>query len=152
MVETLIDKRAQNYVRSVVRHHVQKQDVEDVVQEAFTVAIEKIDRYQPGNFRAWVAAIARNIARNIRRKNRKNRKHVCLDMLDDSKPFIEEREIPRELDYAIDILSEHERNLIYAIANGCSYAECADKFELPIGTVMSRLMRARMKVRVILGR
>jgi len=151
-LEALIDTKAQNYVRAVVRRRVHPQDIDDVVQEAFTQAVERIDRYKPGNFPAWVAKIADNYINNVRRRHRYTHKHVGDQILDDMLSFTPDAGLPRELEYAMEILTDHERALIYAIADGYSYDECAEKFVLPIGTVMSRLCRARAKLRLILGR
>lgn len=150
-VEALIDRRAQNYVRSLIRKRVHVQDIEDIVQEAFTKAVENFPRYKPGNFRAWVGVIAQRHINNLKRK-RRPRRYLGVEVLDEFKPFYDPEGISRELDYALEVLNDHERALLYAIADGYSYEQCAEEFAIPIGTVMSRLMRARMKVRLILGR
>ena len=153
MIGTLAEKRTRNYVRFVVlKHRVPSQDADDIIQESLLRAIENIDRYKPGNFEAWVAGIAINVIRNMRRRHRYTHKHVDDDVLDDVLAFTPDAGLPRELEYAMEILTDHERALIYAIADGYSYDECAEKFVLPIGTVMSRLCRARAKLRLILGR
>ena len=136
-------------------------DADDLVQDAFLKAYRFYDRFEPGtNLRAWLLRILTNTFINKYRRNTRERK--VLDG-DDAEPVgdgvmsraamraLTEPEdaamrslVSQEIQKALDELSdEHRLMIVLADIEELSYKEIADIVGCPIGTVMSRLHRAR---------
>jgi len=127
-------------------------DAEDLTQQTFLIAHRKIDQLRdPRNTRAWLMTVMRRTYCRLQIKNRPEReKTVPLDI--DNLPaddVSDRREIDRELlQTAIDELpDEFKLVLLSFYFENRSYREIAEEFELPIGTVMSRLARAKSHLR-----
>ncbi len=137
---------------------------EDAAQDAFIAAYRKIDTYRGGSFKAWLLRIVTNICYDELRR-RKRRPTVPLEPLDSDE---EEIESPRwmsdpggspeesveqaELAGAIrhclaDLPEEFRAILIMVDIQGMDYAETAQAVGKPLGTVKSRLARARLRMR-----
>lgn len=124
---------------------------EDLVQETFLKAWANRDRYQPDTLlRAWLFTILRNAFISGIRKHRREIQDV------DGAYAAMMREEPRqdhvlalkELIGAIALLPEMQcRPLIMIGANGCSYKEAADACGSTVGTIKSRVSRARSKLK-----
>jgi RNA polymerase sigma factor (sigma-70 family) len=142
-------------------------DAEDVVQEACLRAFRGIGGFTGGNGRAWVLTIVRNAAYDWLRKNRPPA-IVHVDDLeavermrpaDDAAPGADNPEaalIARadevKLEAAIASLPAIFREtLVLRDVQGLDYREIATITDVPIGTVMSRLARARRRVIEMLG-
>lgn len=136
-------------------------DADDLVQDAFLKAYRFYDRFEPGtNLRAWLLRILTNTFINKYRRNTRERK--VLDG-DDAEPVgdgvmsraamraLTEPDdeamrslVSQEIQKALDELSEeHRLMIVLADIEELSYKEIADIVGCPIGTVMSRLHRAR---------
>ncbi len=132
---------------------------EDVVQEACLRAYRAIGSYSTGNARAWVLTIVRNTAFNWMRTNRR----ACLFPAEDLESVERARssnfddETPETaliakneatlLKVAIASLPDALREtLVLRDIHGFSYREIAEVSGTPVGTVMSRLARARSKL------
>jgi RNA polymerase sigma factor (sigma-70 family) len=142
-------------------------DAEDVVQDACLRALRGIGGFTGGNGRAWVLTIVRNAAYDWLRKNR-SAAIVLVDDLaavehlrlaEDAAPAGDNPEaalIARadevKLEAAIASLPAIFREtLVLRDMQGLDYKEIATITEVPIGTVMSRLARARRRVIEMLG-
>jgi len=142
-------------------------DAEDVVQEACLRALRGIGGFSGGNGRAWVLTIVRNAAYDWLRKNR-SPAVVHMDdleavermrIVDDTTPGPDNPEaalIARadeaKLDAAIlSLPTVFRETLVLRDVQGLDYREIAAITDVPIGTVMSRLARARRKVIEMLG-
>ncbi len=126
-------------------------DAEDLAQEVFLVAQQKLGQLRKiESARSWLFTILRNHYFKSRQRQRPvSAATLRLDM--DSIPgeIPEEKDIDGErLQAAIDELPDGFRSvLVMFYFEECSYREIAEALELPIGTVMSRLARAKGHLR-----
>ncbi len=128
-------------------------DADDLVQETFARAIAARHRYQAGsNGRAWLCRILCNLAISERRRRARDerlRKRVVA--LQPAPPPNEPEPPPldeAELAAALAALQPGERRILQlAEVEELSYQEIARAMECPLGTVMSRLHRARRRLR-----
>ena len=140
--------------RSLTRNNA---DAEDLVQDTLLRAYRAIDRFDGRYPKAWLLTIMRNA--NINRARKKK-----PDLLDDpdatferSTEFAEttgpEDEVVEPVFDAVvqdafDRLSDDFRQVVELVdLNGLAYQEAADLLDVPVGTVMSRLHRARKRIR-----
>ena len=135
---------------------------EDVTQETFISAFRAISRFRGGSLRAWLMRIAANASRDSLRGSRR-RPEQSLDESLESPSFqpasgeaspeehAERSELNAELQRAILSLSNDQKAVLVLIdVQGFSYEETAESVGASIGTIKSRLNRARRKVRDIL--
>jgi RNA polymerase sigma-70 factor (ECF subfamily) len=139
-------RSAYNLARWLVRNG---DDAEDIVQDAFVKAFKALDGFRGGDARVWVLSIVRNTAMNFLR-GRKQNVATDLDRLEpaDRSPNPEQgllAESRREqVRQAIARLEpEFIEALVLREIEGLSYKEIASVLDVPTGTVMSRLSRAR---------
>jgi len=137
-------------------------DAQDVTQEAFLRAFRFFDGYQGGNLRAWLLTIVRNTCFTWLAQNRPPEAAVAFDEEIHSSgtgattadPEIQalagadKETLHRALDELPAIFREV---LVLREMEGMSYKEIADVSSISIGTVMSRLARARTRLRESLG-
>jgi len=145
---------AYNLARWLVRN---PQDAEDVVQEACLRATRFIGGYREGDARAWLLRIVRNAAYTFLEKNRpaalSDEFDESLHVPDQGKTSDVEAEFARSTDRqmlqaALEMLPVRFREaLILRELEGLAYKEIAEIMEVPIGTVMSSLARAREQLR-----
>ncbi len=136
-------------------------DAEDVVQDASLRAFRAIREYAGGNPRSWLLSIVRNTAYSWLRKNRPTTVFTVDDLeaveLEQTKPGDSNGETPEaaliakvdaeQLRAAIAALpSPFRETLVLRDVEGLDYREIAEATEVPIGTVMSRLARARQRL------
>ena len=137
---------------------------EDAAQEAFISAHRSLDRFRGQSFRAWLFRIAANACYNELRR-RKARPATSLDRTGyederpieppDAAPSMEERaanaELHRALEDALARLPDDQRlAVVLCDVQGFGYAEIAEMMRVSLGTVKSRISRARSRLRVIL--
>jgi RNA polymerase sigma-70 factor, ECF subfamily len=140
--------------RTAVRLTRNQTDAEDLVQETFMQAWKSFDHYELGtNCRAWLYKILFNKYDHHRRKNYTQSKYfqevdeLVLINAAYSQPISEKLTDPQVL-AALDKLAEHYRAVILlADVHEFDYKEVAEVLEIPIGTVMSRLSRARKQLK-----
>jgi RNA polymerase sigma-70 factor (ECF subfamily) len=135
-----------------------REEAEDLVQETFAKALRGFSSFQLGtNFRAWMYRILRNTFLTSRTALRAT-KTVPLDAEDDGPELAVESDTPETiliersnshlLQSAIDELPVQFREVILLCeVEEMSYQEIAETISVPIGTVMSRLSRARKRLR-----
>lgn len=138
-------------------------DAEDAVQDAVLRALRYFDTFRGGDARAWLLAIVRNRCHSLRydRRNVRDRAAVVFDEAlhsdeTDAEPADAAtlRAASREsLEEALRRLPEEFREVIVLRElQELSYREISDVIGVPIGTVMSRLSRARQRLQHALGR
>ena len=127
-------------------------DAQDVAQEASLRAFRFFGNFRGDNARAWLLTIVRNTFYTWLRKNRPPEKTVEIDDetldIEDvsatpeaaSPPFADAGAVRRAI---AELPVEFREIVILREMEGFSYKEIADLAEVPIGTVMSRLARAR---------
>ena len=138
-----------------------EQDAQDVTQESFLRAFRFFDGYQGGNMQAWLLTIVRNTCYTWLHQNRAGQSAVEFDeevhsseSTGDADPEIQalasaDKETLRR---ALEELPEVFREaLVLRELEGMSYKEIADVTSVSLGTVMSRLARARTRLRQTLG-
>jgi RNA polymerase sigma-70 factor (ECF subfamily) len=136
-----------------------REEAEDLVQETYAKALKGFSSFQLGtNFRAWMYRILRNTFLTSR-SGLKVSMTVPLDAEEENGPELAvERETPETLlfersdrdllESAIDELPIHFREvLLLCEVEEMSYQEISETLSIPIGTVMSRLSRARRALR-----
>jgi RNA polymerase sigma factor (sigma-70 family) len=134
-------------------------DAQDVVQEASLRALRYFEGYGGGDARAWLLAIVRNCSRTWRKRRRVDDRTIPFD--DAEEILTSEADSPdaaavqaseqARVQRAIDSLPEEFREVIVLReVQDLSYREIGDVVGVPIGTVMSRLARARKRLAVLL--
>ncbi|MHB8972173.1 MAG: RNA polymerase sigma factor [Pirellulaceae bacterium] len=135
-----------------------REESEDISQEAFVQAFVKLDSFRGRSaFYTWLYRIAFNLSVSRRRRRRSE---VSMDLHrertgDEPEDAGESpgeqllrKEQVRQVRVAIDALSEeHRAILVLREMEGCGYETIAEILALPVGTVRSRLHRARLQLR-----
>ena len=124
-------------------------DAEDLAQQAFLQAQRRLHQLRGDDAGGWLATIVRNLwLKELRRRSRK----PAADGLVDT-PADEDRswESADELQAALQRLDDDHRTvLLMHYFEAMSYKEIAESLRTPIGTVMSRLHRARARLRAVI--
>jgi RNA polymerase sigma-70 factor, ECF subfamily len=125
---------------------------DDLVQDCLERAVRKQSLFRPlGPVRPWLFSILLNIYRNEQRRVRRQGPHVPLD-LEGHDPGVPGSQHSRlELAGVAQTLqqlpAEQREALMLVALEGMSYSEASGILEIPIGTLMSRLSRARQALR-----
>jgi RNA polymerase sigma factor (sigma-70 family) len=141
--------RLRRYARALVGDRAA---ADDLVQDTLERALGKLHLYRPGSdLRAWLFTVMHNVHVNQIRAVR------ATDPLDEDMPELAQRPpqqdglLMRDLERSLARLPAEQREVLLLIAlEGLSYEETARTLGIPIGTVMSRLSRAREKLRAML--
>src|SRR5437762_11141457 len=148
---------AHNLARWLLRN---EQDAQDVVQEAFLRAFKSFGGFHGSNGRAWLLTIVRNTSYTLLKKNRvadltttfDEEIHTADHESVSPATILEHSENAELIKEAMDELpAEFREILALRHQEGLSYKEIADIAQIPPGTVMSRLARARAKLREYLA-
>jgi len=129
----------------------QPSDAEDLLQASLLKAIEKQDTFRPGsNVFAWCSKIMYNTFVSAYRRRKKHESQY------DPEPIIASQASPdrhfdsrwcAEVGEAMEELSPHHRSVLHGVCvEGKQYQEMARKLDIPVGTVRSRLNRARQEL------
>jgi RNA polymerase sigma-70 factor, ECF subfamily len=154
----LVRKYQDRLYNTVVHAVGNAEDARDVVQDSFVQAFLKLDSFHRNSaFFTWLYRIAFNLAATQRRRRRpvgsveQIRQAGGEDPVDrepapQQRLELEERQ--RQVREAIAQLSDEYRSvLVLREIDGCCYETIAEVLELPVGTVRSRLHRARLQLR-----
>jgi RNA polymerase sigma factor (sigma-70 family) len=129
-------------------------EAEDLAASTFTVAFERRDRFraEATTARPWLLGIASNLLRNERRAEKRALTAVGRLAAPESAPPPQDGiEVPR-VGAALSRLDRDQRDVLLLYAwEELSYEEIAAALEIPVGTVRSRLARARGRLRSVLG-
>lgn len=139
-----------------------REEAEDLVQETYAKALRGFSSFQPGtNFRAWMYRILRNTFLTSRTGLKAATTIPLTAESDDALELAVETDTPESvfidrsnramLEDAMEELPLHSREiLLLCEVEEMSYQELAEALSIPIGTVMSRLSRARRHLRDLL--
>jgi RNA polymerase sigma-70 factor (ECF subfamily) len=142
--------RLRRYARALVGDRA---SADDLVQDTLERAWTKLHLFRQGtDLRAWLFTVMHNVHVNRIRAARQT------DELDEEMPELAQRAtqgdslMVRDLERAIAALPSAQREVLLLVAlEDLSYEETARALDIPIGTVMSRLARAREKVRALMS-
>jgi len=145
-----------------------REGAEDAVQEAFLSAYRHLRIFRDGNFKCWLLRIVTNTCYDELRR-RKRRRTIPLEPVDSHDDAVEstfwledpqeppelraERsDLARQLQGYLDSLSPDFREVVVLVdIQGLDYQEAARAAGIPVGTLKSRLARARMRLRHRIG-
>jgi RNA polymerase sigma-70 factor (ECF subfamily) len=156
----ILVKRYQKRVHRLAQRLVRDADAaDDVAQEAFIRAYYALSRYEQGrNFYFWLSRIAVNLALNHLSREKRlvalPEDDTNLDPALSTDPTAEAdaSQLKARIGEAIEKLPLHQRSVLLLRAQeGLSYQEIARNLDISIGTVMSRLSRARQALKELLG-
>ncbi len=130
-------------------------DADDLVQDCLERAIRRRETLNdPDRLGGWLLTILHNLHRTGLRNRMRRPQPVAIESLADELALTappEDRGEVRDFVRAMASLSEDHREILLLVGlEGLSYRETADVLGVPIGTVMSRLARARERLRVAL--
>jgi RNA polymerase sigma-70 factor (ECF subfamily) len=142
----------------VISRIVQDQDVaEEVLQDAFMRYWEKIDQYDPGKGRlfTWMMRVARNLALD-KLRSKGMRQQSKSDSISDNVYTLDKSQHTESsvdaigLENVMNELSEEQRFVVEQLyLRGYTQSEVAEEFNIPLGTVKTRLRSAMVKLRKI---
>ncbi len=141
-----------------------RHDAEDVTQETFLTAFRKLDQFERrSSFYTWLHRIAFNAAIDLqRRKKRTKSRFVSGEGIENAEPgdpqadspasIVMAKETVTQVQSALGRLDSERRNIIVLRdLQGLDYVEIASILDIPVGTVRSRLHRARIELREIMN-
>jgi RNA polymerase sigma-70 factor (ECF subfamily) len=157
----LVGKYQDRLYAAMVHVTASRTDAEDVVQDAFVRAYVKLDTFQrTSGFYTWLYRIAFNLA--ISRK-RRHKPHASVEQsreIAGNEPISPVESVSTELERAEEakqvreamskLSEEHRAILVLREMEGCDYESIAEILDLPVGTVRSRIHRARAQLKTIL--
>ena len=131
---------------------------DDLVQATCERAISRIDTWEPGTrLDSWMYRIARNVFLNEMRARKVRREHLKLvdpkeTVVVDGVRAMESRlTFARVRDLVARLPEEQRTVLLLVCVEGLAYKEVAEVLDLPMGTVTSRLARARLALKEVLA-
>ncbi len=148
-------RRVFGFVRNLVRH---APDAEDLVQEVFVAVFRKLDSFdaERSQFSTWLLTIARNQCLNHLKRSSlpKDCRSECDVESRTAQPLdaMLSRELHARLDAALDLLPLEQRTaFVLAEIQELPYAEIAIIEEVELGTIKSRVSRAKQRLREVLS-
>jgi len=152
----------QNMAYSVAYRMLRDEDAAaDVVQDSLIKAYRALQGFQGGNFRSWLMRIVANTCYDLLRAKQRHATDSLDDLLDeqDHTPHLvdhaegpeshaERMELNKFIEAGIQALPPDQRLvLVLCDVHGYAYDEIAEIANLPMGTVKSRISRARLRLR-----
>lgn len=154
---TVFDRHAEAIYRYCARR-IGTDAVDDAVADTFVIAYERRARFDASRASAlpWLYGIATNVLRRYRAAEARYRRLVRHE--NETQEGTADRAVDRAdanaavqaLAGELDKVSRRQRDVLYLYAAGLTYADIATALDIPIGTVMSRLNRARTRLRAAL--
>jgi RNA polymerase sigma-70 factor (ECF subfamily) len=148
LVEPLIPA-LRRYARALMRD---RSAADDLVQDCLERTISRWNQRRPdGDARTWIFTILHNLAINELKRNSRRGRHLPIADIDEtafaSPASQEDGLLQQDLLKRVAALPEEQRSVLLLISvEDLSYAEAAAVLGIPVGTVMSRLSRARERL------
>jgi len=134
------------YARALTRD---AETADDIVQDTLVRALRSEHLFHSGDVRAWLYTILTNLNRNRLRSI--SRRPTLTPIKDGDAAMMGPEAGSRDISRALDDLAEDQREaLLLVVLEGLTYREIAEIQGVPIGTVMSRLARARAQIKAYL--
>jgi RNA polymerase sigma-70 factor (ECF subfamily) len=142
----------------------EEESADDATQNAFISAYNHLGSFRGGSFKAWLLRIVTNACYDELRR-RKRRPTIPLEPLDDAGEEVESPswivdpadrpeeqvlriELQNAIQHCLDKLPDDFRSAVVMVdVQGLDYSEAAESIGTPIGTIKSRLARARLRLR-----
>lgn len=143
----------ESLLRTAVRMSGDRARAEDAVQETYLRAWRSFQTYQPEtNCRAWLFRILINVLKKAAGKKRHDPLAVAEDVETTTKvvslfPNADAGETQDIMEAVQRLAPEFRDVLLLVVVEGLSYKDTAQTLDIPMGTVMSRLYRARREIR-----
>ena len=155
--EQIVAEHSQRVYRLAYRLSGNQQDAEDLTQEVFIRVFKSLGNFQPGSFEGWLHRITTNVFLDqVRRKKRIRMDHMgeeaatYADTSDFSSPErgYEHLNLDYDIQEALDKLApEYRVAVVLCDIEGLPYEEIAATLGIKLGTVRSRIHRARAQLR-----
>ena len=158
--DAIVREHSARVFRLAYRLTGNRHDAEDLTQEVFLRVFRSLSTYQPGTFEGWLHRITTNLFLDqVRRRQR-----IRIDPMGDDAPHyagsaelaqpergFEHANLDRDIQRALDGLSpEYRAAIVLCDIEGLSYEEIAVTLGIKLGTVRSRIHRARSQLRAAL--
>ncbi|MEX1019653.1 MAG: sigma-70 family RNA polymerase sigma factor [Litorilinea sp.] len=155
----------QRMAYSVAYRMLQREDVaEDAVQDSFIKAYRALETFRGGQFKSWLMRIVVNTCYDVLRVQKRYISESLeeeatedgpathlVDKAESPQEYVERRELSAHIELGIQALPEEQRLvLVLCDVHGYAYDEIAEITNQPMGTVKSRINRARAKLREFL--
>ncbi|MCY0387292.1 sigma-70 family RNA polymerase sigma factor [Robbsia sp. Bb-Pol-6] len=159
LFKQLVDSHSSRLYRFILKHIGNSSDAEELAQQTFVEAVQAYRSFRgESQLSTWLYGIAMNLVRNYLSRS-PHRRHQITDesalddisesdiagyAINDPERQFAQAQLFRQLDAALDELPPHMRELLMLVGiEALSYEEAAVMLTVPIGTVRSRLSRAR---------
>jgi RNA polymerase sigma-70 factor (ECF subfamily) len=157
----LVERYQDRLFNTLVRVLGSRDDASEVLQDAFVQAYTKLGSFRGSSqFYTWIYRVALNMACSHRRRNTRRRDEQSVEQireLSGTEPV--DKSLPPEQTLVrseqaqmvqaalLEISDEHRQILVLREMEDCSYETIAEILDLPVGTVRSRLFRARLQLK-----
>ena len=158
--EQIVREHSARVYRLAYRLTGNKADAEDLTQETFVRVFRSLHTYQPGTFEGWLHRITTNLFLDQARRKQRIRmdamgeeadRYASGDQLAAPERAFEHGNLDRDIQQALDELApEYRAAVVLCDIEGLSYEEIAVTLGIKLGTVRSRIHRARARLRVSL--
>lgn len=154
--EAIVRENSVRVYRLAYRLTGNKHDAEDLTQDVFVRVFRSLSTYQPGTFEGWLHRITTNLFLDqVRRKKRirmdamgENERLVVASAEEQPEREFEHAHLDYDIQRALDRLSPESRAaVVLCDIEGLSYEEIARTLDMKLGTVRSRIHRARTQLR-----
>ncbi len=151
--DILVDRHAPRVYAVCLRYFGNAQDAEDALQDTFVTVLRRVSTYRgTAAFGTWLHRVAVNACHDLaRRRSRRPREAgggmEQLDGLAAAEDPLAARELGWELERALALLDDTSRTaVVLHDVQGLPYAEVAERLNLPVGTVKSRIHRGHARL------
>ena len=159
--DELVSEHSRHVYRWAYRLTGNQHDAEDLTQDVFVRVFRSLSTYRPGSLEGWLHRITTNLFLDGVRKRSRQRTVALspeaaenvVDRDPDPAQRVADTALDADLQQALDALAPDFRAaVLLADVEGLSYVEIADRLDIKLGTVRSRIPRGRRQLREALSR